>query len=320
MRAPSTLLRHVLLPAMTPALNPPTSLPRSCGGVTAALPTPFDAGQVDTRALTLMVERQVAAGVAGIACCGTTGEAPTLNLSERETVMRCCVEAAAGRATVFAGIDANGTDAAVTLGRIAEDAGADMLLISVPFYNKPSQRGLLTHFEQLARKLRTPIFIHNCPAHTGVDLAPHTLERLAELAGIAGLVDGTGDLRRLPYYTAAFGDRFTLLSGHDGTAPAFVALGGHGMVSTVANIVPGMCVAIMEAWHQGDMARGVALTRQLWKLVAAVEIEPAPASVKHALHLLHGLSPAVRLPLVTIEESSAAAIEEALEHLERQPY
>lgn len=265
-----------------------------------------------------MVERQVAAGVAGIACCGTTGEAPTLNLSERETVMRCCVEAAAGRATVFAGIDANGTDAAVTLGRIAEDAGADMLLISVPFYNKPNQRGLLTHFEQLARKLRTPIFIHNCPAHTGVDLAPHTLERLAELAGIAGLVDGTGDLRRLPSYSVAFGDRLTLLSGHDGTASAFVASGGHGMVSSVANVVPGMCVDMVEAWRRGDMAEGAALAGQIQKLAAALEIEPAPGPVKHALHLLYGLSPAVRLPLVAVEESCASAVAQALADLKQQ--
>ncbi len=286
------------------------------GGAITALVTPFAEGRVDYEALAELVEWQIGEGVNGLAPAWVAGEAPTLSTEERIGVIRCCVEAAAGRVPVLAGICANATEQAVVQVRAASAAGADALLLGAPFYNRPGQRGLRTHIEAVVRAVDQPVVICNEPGRAAVDLSPETLGHLAVLPGVVGICDASGDLARPLALSARFGDRFVQLSGHDATAFGFNTMGGGGTVSVIANIVPGLSVGMDAACARGDPHTARALHHRLRPLIQALALEPDPATAKFGLNLLRAMSSEVRLPLVCVEPTTAEAIRAALAELD----
>lgn len=289
-------------------------------GALSALVTPFRNGEVDLKSLAALAEWQIAEGINGLVPCGTTGEAPTLSWHERIAIIRRCVTVAAGRVPVIAGTGTNSTESTVAYTAAAKDFGADAALIVTPYYSKPSQSGIVRHFETIAAKVDIPIFVYNVPARTGVDLTPATIERLAPIPNIVGFKDATGDLSRVMTSAQKFGDRFIWLSGHDATAFGFNAMGGSGTISVVANVAPRLCAAMHDACRRGDPHTAREIQSRLRPLIAALELETNPVPVKHALHLMGKMSSDVRLPLVEVEPNTASAIRDALSGLEAQAH
>lgn len=281
-------------------------------GAISALPTPFRDGEVDLKSLAALVDWQISEGINGLVPCGSTGEAPTLSWHERIMVIRKTVQVAAGRVPVIVGTGTNSTESTVAFTAAARDFGADAALIVTPYYNKPSQSGIVRHFETVAAKVDLPILVYNVPSRTGVDLSPCTIERLAAIPGIVGFKDATGDLSRILTLARNHGDRFVWLSGHDATAFGFNTMGGSGTISVVANIAPRLCSEMHAACRRGDPHAARALHNRLRPIIAALELETNPVPVKHALHLLGRMMPDVRLPLVEVEPETASAIRNAL--------
>jgi 4-hydroxy-tetrahydrodipicolinate synthase len=288
-------------------------------GAITALVTPFADGEVDLKTFADLVDWQIGEGIDGLAPCGTTGEAPTLSWEERIDVVRCCVEVAAGRVPVIAGTGTNNTEATVAFTEAARAFGADVALIVTPYYNRPSQKGVYHHFETIARKVDIPIIVYNVPSRTGVDLALETMERLAAIPNIIGIKDATGDLKRPMALSARLGGRFIQLSGHDATAFGFNTMGGSGTISVVSNVMPRLTAEMHEACRRGDVHAARVFHHRLRPLIAALELESNPVPVKHALHLLRGISPTLRLPLVLAEPKTASAITAALAAVAIEP-
>ncbi|HEV7309854.1 4-hydroxy-tetrahydrodipicolinate synthase [Ensifer sp.] len=284
-------------------------------GAITALVTPFRDGKVDTVGLMSLVEWQIRHGISGVVACGTTGEAPTLNRAERTMVIERCVEVAEGKIPVIAGTGSNSTETTIDLTAEAKALGADAALVVAPYYNKPSQEGLFRHFEAVSKAVDLPIIVYNVPSGTGVDLAPRTLERLAELPGIVCIKDATGDIGRFLSSPAAVKTRTRQLSGHDQTALPFNLCGGHGTISVVSNVVPRLTVAMHQAITTGNVAAAIAIHERLRPLLVALERETNPGPIKYALHLVRALSPEMRLPLTPVAPETAAEIRAALEPL-----
>ena len=281
-------------------------------GAITALPTPFKDGKVDLKGLERLVRWQIEQGINGLAPCGTTGEAPTLSLEERLDIIGLCVKLAGGRVPVIAGTGTNNTETTIAFSSAVEAFGADAALVVTPYYNRPNQEGIVRHFEAVARQVRIPIIVYNVPARTGVDLTLESLERLAQIPNIIGIKDATGDLARQSSLPAVLRRRFICLSGHDSTSFGFNTMGGRGTISVVSNIAPRLCADMHDALRRDDTHTARTIHHRLRPLIAALELESNPVSVKYALHLALGLSPDVRLPLVSAEAATAKAIREAL--------
>lgn len=279
------------------------------------LPTPFDeAGRVDVNALARLCERQIAAGVFAIVVCETAGEASTLSPAEQEFVIRAAVDIARGRVRIIAGAGSNSTEQAVQLTRRAEAAGADAILSVVPYYNKPVQSGIHAHFQAVSLSTGLPVILHDIPARTVRELADETIARLCQSNRFAGLLDGTGDVTRPIRLSALVPTGFRFLCGDDATALAYIAAGGDGCISTVANVTPDMCRAIFSSLRQGRLSSARHLERRLLTLAACL-IRQNPAALKYALSLLGLMDPAPRLPLVEPDESAKAEIARAISGL-----
>ena len=281
-------------------------------GSIVALATPFRNGTVDERAYQDLIEWQIAAGTQGLVPAGTTGESPTLSHAEHERVIELCVEAAAGRRPVIAGTGSNSTEEAISLTRHAARAGADAALVVTPYYNRPTQDGLYAHYRAIAEAVDLPIIVYNVPARCGVDISPETLGRLARLRTIVGVKDSTGDIVRPVLTAQCCGETFCQLTGEDGNALAFRAHGGHGAISVTANVAPGPCAAMHEAWTAGRPEAALALHRRLMPLHKALFCETSPAPVKYALSRLGRCAPDLRLPLVPLSDTGRALVEAAL--------
>ncbi|PSJ65770.1 4-hydroxy-tetrahydrodipicolinate synthase [Kumtagia ephedrae] len=281
-------------------------------GAMTALVTPFSKSEVDLDGLARLVRWQIDGGIDGLVACGTTGEAPTLSSEERLAVIRTCVDAAGGKVPVVAGTGSNGTDATIAATAAAEAAGADAALVVTPYYNKPTQEGLFRHFEAVARAVSIPIIAYNVPSRTGVDLLPATVERLADVPGIVGLKDATGDLSRPQRFPATLRDRFLLFSGHDATAFDFNTMGGSGTISVVANVAPRLCADMHEACRNGDHHRARMIHHSLRPMIAALEMETNPIPVKYALQLMLGLKADLRLPLTEALPETREAVRAAI--------
>ena len=268
-------------------------------GYAPALPTPFDAeGDIDCAAFERLCDRQIAEGATALVVCGTTGEAPTLNPAEHRTLVRIAVAVSHSRVPVIAGAGSNCTAHAIELGGDAEAAGADAILSVVPYYNKPTQAGLEAHFRAIAGAAGLPVILYDVPSRTVSGLADDTVARLAEVPGIIGLKDATGDVTRLARLRPRVGASFRLLSGDDATAPAFLAQGGDGCISVTSNAVPGLCRAMYLQRRECHTSRARRLTALHGQLTAALFRETNPAPLKYALSLLGLMSAKVRLPLV----------------------
>ena len=284
-------------------------------GSIVALITPFRNGAIDIEAFRALIEWHIAEGTHGFVPVGTTGESPTLSHEEHERVIELCVAAVAGRRPVIAGTGSNSTAEAIRLTRHAKEAGADAALIVTPYYNKPTQEGLYAHYRAIHDAVDLPIIIYNIPGRSVVDMGPETMARLAELPNIVGVKDATGDIVRPLVTREMCGEDFCQLTGEDANTLAFLAHGGAGCISVTANVAPGLCAAVHEAWRRGDAAEALDLHRRLLPLHRALFLETSPAPVKYALSALGRCSPELRLPLVPVGESTRAAVDRALRGL-----
>ncbi|WP_426613973.1 4-hydroxy-tetrahydrodipicolinate synthase [Bradyrhizobium sp. McL0616] len=275
------------------------------------LPTPFDAADaIDLKAFAALCERQVAAGVPALVVCGTAGEAPTLSPAEQELVIRTAVDVVRGRVRIIAGAMSNSTSRAIELARRAEAAGADAIMLVVPAYNKPMQEGMLAHFRAVAGSIGLPVILHDVPSRTLRPLADETLLRLVESRQFAGLRDGSGDITRPMRLNRLLPTGFRLLSGDDTTAFGFIASGGDGAISEVANVAPDLCRTISLQVRQGRLQSARYLHKRLIPLIACLSRE-SPAALKSALSTLGLMSPATRLPIVPLDAAMQAEVARA---------
>ncbi len=283
-------------------------------GSMPALVTPFNNGELDLKTLKHLVDWQISEGSTGLVPVGTTGESPTLSHEEHETVIEEVVKTAAGRVPVIAGAGSNNTVEAVRFVQFAEKVGADAALVVTPYYNKPTQRGLIAHFEALHAAADIPIIIYNIPGRSVIDMTPATMGELAKLPRIVGVKDATGDLARVSQQRATCGADFCQLSGEDATALGFNAHGGVGCISVTANVAPGLCAEFQQATLAGDYAKALEYQDKLMPLHEAIFIEPGLVGAKYALSKLGLCSTEVRSPLTELENSTKDAIEAAMAH------
>ncbi|WP_298853720.1 4-hydroxy-tetrahydrodipicolinate synthase [uncultured Ruegeria sp.] len=283
-------------------------------GSMPALVTPFNNGELDLKTLKHLVDWQISEGSTGLVPVGTTGESPTLSHDEHETVVEEVVKTAAGRVPVIAGAGSNNTVEAIRFVQFAEKVGADAALVVTPYYNKPTQRGLIAHFEALHEAADIPIIIYNIPGRSIIDMAPATMGELAKLPRIVGVKDATGDLARVSQQRATCGADFCQLSGEDATALGFNAHGGVGCISVTANVAPRLCAEFQQATLVGDYAKALEYQDMLMPLHEAIFIEPGLVGAKYALSKLGVCGAEVRSPLTELEDGTKAAIETAMAH------
>ncbi len=284
-------------------------------GSLVALITPMRAdGSVDEKKLAEFVDWQIKEGTQCVVPTGTTGESPTLSHAEHKRVVEITVEVAKGRVPVMAGTGSNSTAEALDMTRHAKAAGADMVLIVTPYYNKPTQEGMYLHYSTIADAVDIPIIIYNIPPRSVVDMTPETMGRLAKHKNIIGVKDATANLVR-PYHTrTACGDDFLQFSGEDHTALAFLAVGGHGCISVTGNIAPRLCAEMHALWNAGKIAEAMAIQERLVPLHDALFSETSPGPVKYAASLLGLTSEHVRLPLAPPAEATRARVRAAMSH------
>ncbi len=285
-------------------------------GSIPALITPFRDGAVDHHALQGLVARQITEGSHGIVPCGTTGESVTLSLEEHTRVVEIVVETAARRVPVIAGAGSNNTAYAIELARRAKAAGADAVLVVAPYYNKPSQDGVLAHFKAINDAVDIPIVAYNVPGRTLTDIAVETMGRIAALPNVIGVKDATSDLSRVALHRGLAGQDFIQLSGEDGSALGFNAHGGLGCISVTANVAPGLCAQMQEAALDGGFEAARLIDAKLAPLHKALFCEPSPAPSKYACSLLGLCTEDVRLPLLICTDAAKARIKAAMIHAE----
>src|SRR6266851_7749743 len=283
-------------------------------GSLVALITPFRSGKVDETAFQEHVAWQVGQGTHGFVPCGTTGESPALNDGEARRVVALCVEVAKGRAPVIAGTGTNSTEHTIALTRQAKEAGADAALIVCPYYNKPTQEGLYQHFKAVHDAVEIPIVIYNIPGRSAVDMSNATMARLAKLPNIVGVKDATNDLARPLRMRVEIDGEFSMLSGEDATAVAYLAQGGDGCISVTANVAPRLCSEMHEAWQKGEIGTVRQINERLIPLHDALFAETSPAPVKYAASLLGRCTAEVRQPLWAIMPETQKKIQQTIQN------
>lgn len=284
-------------------------------GVITALITPLRDGNVDEAALEQLVERQIAAGIHGIVAVGTTGEGGGLTIEEHKRVTSLCVRVAAGRIKVIAGAGSPATYESIDLAAHGKACGADGSLVVTPYYNRPSQAGMIAHFEAVANAVELPLILYNVPGRTGVDLSNESVARLAKHPNIVAIKDATGDMSRASWMHAnlvSADSQFDLISGDDHSFPGYVAHGGVGLISVTANVAPEAMVALYNAAAVGDFATVRSWQDRLIGLHKALFLDASPAPAKYALAKLGLCSEEMRLPLVPTSDAVKPAIDAAL--------
>ncbi len=262
--------------------------------------TPFKNGKLDEKVYADLIEWHISQGTHGIVPCGTTGEASTLDFDEHYRVIEVAVEAANKRIPVIAGTGANATDEAVFITKKAKELGVDGALIVTPYYNKPTQEGLYLHFKAIAESVDIPIILYNVPGRTAVNMLPATVARLLEFTNIIGLKEATGDMRQASDLIRLCGDRLALYSGDDFTTFTMLSLGGKGVISVTANIVPKDVAEMWNSWDKGNIDKARELHYKLEPLNAAMFIETNPIPVKTALAMMGKMDENFRLPLCSM--------------------
>jgi 4-hydroxy-tetrahydrodipicolinate synthase len=283
-------------------------------GSLPALVTPFKNGELDLVTLKKLVEWHIAEGSTGLVPVGTTGESPTLSHAEHQKVIEVVVETAAGRVPVVAGAGSNNTAEGISLMQHAEKVGATAALVVTPYYNRPTQAGLIAHFTALHDCCNLPIIIYNIPARSVVDMLPETMGQLAKLPRIIGVKDATAKIDRVSLQRISCGKDFIQLSGEDGTALGFNAQGGVGCISVTANVAPRLCAEFQAATLAGDYAKALEYQDRLMPLHEAIFLEPGLVGAKYGLSLLGLCSEDVRLPLVGLTDGTKARIKSAMQH------
>lgn len=284
-------------------------------GSIVALVTPFFNGKIDAKKLKELVEFQIENGTNGIVPCGTTGESPTLNNDEHHEVIRICVEAAKDRVPIIAGTGSNSTAEAIELTKHAAQTGAKGALVVTPYYNKPTQKGLYLHFKAVAQSVDIPIILYNIEGRTARNIETETVAKLAnDCANIIGVKEASGSLEQAKAVRKACGDNFIILSGDDALTLPMMDLGGVGVISVVANIVPADVIAMIDAYNKGDKQTANEINAKLEPLVKSMFIETNPIPVKVAMGLLGMCSPDVRLPLCEMEADNNEKLKTALQN------
>lgn len=279
-------------------------------GSIVALVTPmYEDGSIDWNALDGLLEWHVQAGTGAIVAVGTTGESATLDFDEHEAVIKRVVETVAGRIPVIAGTGANSTTEALYLTARAKAAGADACLLVTPYYNKPTQEGLYRHFRRIAETVDIPQILYNVPGRTACDMSNATALRLAEVPGIVGIKDATGDLTRGRELVAAAPEGFAVYSGDDASAIELILMGGRGNISVTANVVPERMALACRRALAGDAEGARAVQQELGPLHTVLFCESNPIPVKWALHLQGRIPQGIRLPLTPLSEARRAEVE-----------
>lgn len=285
-------------------------------GSMTALATPFREGALDEAAYRALVRQQISGGTSVLIPMGTTGEAVTMSPEERFRAIRVVVEEAAGRALVVGGAGSNSTAETIEGVKRAREAGADGTLIVTPYYNKPTQAGLVEHYRAVAKAHPGfPIIAYNVPGRTGVDLLPETVLRLCDFPEVVAIKEATGNMARAVDLVEKCGERLTLLSGDDFTVLPFIACGGKGVISVSSNVAPRMMADLVAAARAGDMAKARELQVRMNELHRLLFVEANPIPVKWALHKLGLFGPELRLPLVPMTEPNARKLEAELRKL-----
>lgn len=283
-------------------------------GSLPALVTPFKNGEVDLETLRTLVDWHVDQGSHGLVPVGTTGESPTLTHAEHELVVTEVVKAAAGRIPVIAGAGSNNTTEAIRFMAHAKQVGAAAGLVVTPYYNKPTQAGLIAHFTAITEAVDLPIIIYNIPPRSVVDMSPATMGQLAKLKNIIGVKDATGDLARVSAQRITCGREFIQLSGEDGTAHGFNAQGGVGCISVTANVAPKLCSELQTACLAGDFGKALEIQDRLMPLHQAIFAEPGLCGAKYAMSRLGLCDEELRLPLLPVTPPTRARIDDGLRH------
>jgi 4-hydroxy-tetrahydrodipicolinate synthase len=282
-------------------------------GTFVAIVTPFTDGQIDEQGLVDLIEFHIANGTHGIVPCGTTGESATMSHEEHHRVVQLTVKTVAGRVPVLAGSGSNSTAEAIELTRHAKESGADGVLMVSPYYNKPSQEGIYQHYRAVAEAVAIPIILYNVPSRTSSNILPATVARLAEVPGIAGIKEATGDLNQVSEVIRLCPDDFAVLSGDDFTSMPTVLLGGTGVISVTSNVAPKDMAAMMDAALAGDLARAKELHYRLFPLMQAMFYDTNPVPAKKTLELMGRIkSGAPRLPLAPMNDETLARLKVAL--------
>ena len=279
-------------------------------GSCVALVTPFTEEGVDFAKLEELIEWHISQGTDAILTCGTTGEASTMPDEEHLAVMKFTIGKINRRVPVMAGTGSNDTKHAIYLSQYAESIGADSILSVTPYYNKTTQEGIVRHFSAIAEKISIPMIVYNVPSRTNLNINPRTLQRLSEVPGIVGVKEC--NLPQTPETRALAGPDFQIFSGEDGLVVPMLSLGGLGVISVMANIIPKDTHEMVHAWLSGDQARGLALQLKTIPLVEALFCETSPIPVKEAMNLMGMHVGACRMPLVEISEAGRRMLASAM--------
>ena len=284
-------------------------------GSIPALITPFKNQKVDYDSLNKIINHLIENESNGLVPCGTTGESPTLSHEEHKKIIEETIKINDNRVPIIAGTGSNNTAEAIDYTRHAESIGADAGLVVTPYYNKPTQEGLYSHFRSIASSVKFPIIIYNIPGRSVIDMSIKTMVELAKIDNIVGVKDATNDLFRPLLTAATMKDDFCYLSGEDGTALAFLAQGGHGCISVTANVAPNLCSSLHKAWRNKDIQKAQDINLKLAKLHNALFTESSPGPVKFAASIIGLCSSETRLPLVDIKESTKDIVTNCLKNL-----
>ena len=283
-------------------------------GSFTALITPFKDGKFDETSFRSLIDFQLKSGTHGLVPTGTTGESPTLSHEEHIRIVEVCIEQANKKAPVIAGTGSNSTEEAIYLTKHAEKAGADAALVVTPYYNKPSQEGLLQHFTKIANSVDIPIVIYNIPGRSIVDMSNETMSKLFEVKNIVGVKDATGDIPRVYFTRSKVGNEYNMLSGDDSTTLAFMTYGGHGAISVTSNIAPKLCSDFHSLCMDKNFYEASLINDKLMPLHRALFLESSPGPVKYAASKLDLCSEEVRLPVTKINNDTKKIIDNALRH------
>jgi 4-hydroxy-tetrahydrodipicolinate synthase len=282
-------------------------------GSIVAIITPFKDGKIDEETYRELIEFQIENGINAIVPCGTTGESATLSMEEHSRVIDIAIKAVNKRVPVIAGTGGNNTTEAIELTKHAKSAGADASLQVTPYYNKPTQEGLYQHFKAIANAVPLPQVLYNVPGRTGVNMLPETVARLAEMPEVVAVKEASANLGQMAEIVRLAGEKITLLSGDDNVTLPVLALGGKGVISVVANIVPKDTADMVNAWEEGNVERAKELFYKLFPLCQAMFYETNPIPVKTSLALMGKIQNELRLPLVPMASANLEKLKKALQ-------
>lgn len=300
---------------MVNQMNNPTDEKTMFKGSIVALVTPFLNGKIDEAAFKSLLNWHIEEGTSAIVVCGSTGESMTMSQEEQAHLIKIAKETIKGKVPLIAGTSAIGTQQTIALTQQAEELGADAALIVVPPYIKPSKAGIYQHYANVAASVTLPIILYNNPARSVVNLEVDTIVELAKIPNIVGLKDSSPDLSRTTLLRRLLGPKFSLLSGEDGSAAAYLAQGGDGWISVTANVAPRLCAKMQKAWMERNLDDFATYRDQLDQLIRVLFLETNPCPVKYAVSVLGKCQPHLRAPLQVVNESTQGQIKTVMKNL-----